>query len=186
MSEFEDSDIVRPNVVDGIEEYDNPLPYWWVWLFKGTVAFGFAYMAWVHGYGLSTLDSELKKSQDQFVENQKSQSSSTSSGDFSIRSQDPQLITSGKAIFVSNCAPCHAADGGGIVGPNLTDKYWIHGGSPGDILKVISHGVPEKGMLAWASVLGPSKVEAAAAYVMSLQGSRPLTPKDAQGEEYKP
>lgn len=186
MSEFEETDVVRPNVVDGIEEYDNPLPYWWVWLFKGTVAFGFAYLAWVHGYGLSTIDSELQKSQVQFAEEQKSKNASTSSGDFTERSHEPQLVAEGKGIFVSNCAPCHGADGGGTVGPNLTDVYWLHGGAPADVLKVITSGVPEKGMLAWGPILGAAKVEAAAAYVLSLQGTKPATPKEPQGEEYKP
>ncbi|MBC7659172.1 MAG: c-type cytochrome [Chitinophagaceae bacterium] len=96
------------------------------------------------------------------------------------------MVAEGKAIFAANCAPCHGPDGGGVVGPNLTDNFWLHGGKPDDIVAIIANGAAEKGMLSWGPILGPAKINAVAAFVISLKGTHPNVPKAAQGEEYKP
>ena len=86
-----------------------------------------------------------------------------------------------KETFITTCAPCHVADGGGLIGPNLTDEYWIQGGSPMQVMHTVNNGVLDKGMPAWNAVLKPDQVAGVVAYVMSLQGTTPAAPKAPQG-----
>ncbi len=95
---------------------------------------------------------------------------------------EPSGLEAGKAIYDANCIACHAADGGGIVGPNLTDDNWIHGGGIKNIFKVIKYGVVEKGMIAWQTQLSPNQMQEVASYVMSLHGTTPAAPKQPEGE----
>ena len=89
-------------------------------------------------------------------------------------------------VFQVNCASCHARDGGGLIGPNLTDRYWIHGkGAYADLFKVVSAGVPDKGMPAWGSILKSDELLAAVIHVKALQGTRPEVSKAPQGSEVK-
>jgi cytochrome c oxidase cbb3-type subunit 3 len=99
---------------------------------------------------------------------------------------DVEIIAAGKKIFDGHCASCHLADGGGMIGPNLVDEYWLHGGSILDIYTTIQVGVPEKGMISWKGVLNPEQIRAATFYIMSLQGTTPANPKAPQGEKYVP
>jgi len=98
---------------------------------------------------------------------------------------DDSALDAGKTIFQNNCVACHAADGGGIVGPNLTDDYWIHGGGIKNVFKVIKYGVVEKGMIAWQTQLNPNQMQEVASYVWSLQGTTPANPKQPEGEIWK-
>jgi cytochrome c oxidase cbb3-type subunit 3 len=93
----------------------------------------------------------------------------------------PGSISQGEAVFKANCVACHGSQGQGVVGPNLTDAYWLHGGKPDSIVESVSHGYPLKGMPAWKGVLGPRKVHMAAAYVISLRGMPVENPKAPQG-----
>jgi cytochrome c oxidase cbb3-type subunit 3 len=94
---------------------------------------------------------------------------------------DTPDLEAGKAIFKTNCVPCHGPEAGGIVGPNLTDKYWIHGGGIKNVFKTIKDGVPAKGMISWQAVLKPKQIQEVASYVLSLQGTKPANPKAPQG-----
>jgi cytochrome c oxidase cbb3-type subunit 3 len=94
-------------------------------------------------------------------------------------------IEAGKKIFTGTCAPCHAADGGGIVGPNLTDDYWLHGGKVNDIFKTIKYGVPEKGMQPWKSTFSPTQIAQLASFIKSIHGAKVANPKEPQGDLYK-
>ena len=98
---------------------------------------------------------------------------------------DAASLAEGKEIFVKNCVACHAADGGGIVGPNLTDDYWINGGGIKNVFKTIKYGVPVKGMISWQTQLDPTKIRAVASYVLSLHGTKPANPKAPQGELWR-
>ncbi|HEY9509117.1 MAG TPA: c-type cytochrome, partial [Verrucomicrobiae bacterium] len=91
-------------------------------------------------------------------------------------SADETILTSGRTTFANLCAPCHRADGGGLVGPNLTDDFWIHGGKFGDTVTVIWNGVPAKGMVTWKNSLRPDQIYAVASYIYTLRGSKLLTP----------
>jgi cytochrome c oxidase cbb3-type subunit 3 len=98
---------------------------------------------------------------------------------------DPNELTTGKTIFDANCIACHAADGGGIVGPNLTDDYWIHGGGIKNVFKTIKEGVPAKGMISWQTQLNPNQIQEVASYIISLHGTTPAAPKQPEGELWK-
>jgi cytochrome c oxidase cbb3-type subunit 3 len=97
-------------------------------------------------------------------------------------SKDPAVLTEGHRIFTTYCAPCHRADGGGLVGPNLCDDYWIHGSAYQDNLKTIINGVPEKGMLTWRGVLKPNEIQSVASYIYTLRGSNPPNPKPPENQ----
>ena len=98
---------------------------------------------------------------------------------------DAQTLEAGKAVFAQNCVPCHGPQGQGVIGPNLTDEYWLHGNTYADIVTTITNGVPEKGMISWKATLGSQRIQQVAAYVVSLQGTHPPNPKPPQGQLYK-
>jgi cytochrome c oxidase cbb3-type subunit 3 len=95
----------------------------------------------------------------------------------------PATVARGKEVFTSTCAPCHRADGGGNIGPNLTDEFWLHGSAPDKIWKTVHDGVPAKGMAAWAPVLGEARVASAVAYVLTLRNTNVPNGKAPQGEQ---
>jgi cytochrome c oxidase cbb3-type subunit 3 len=94
-------------------------------------------------------------------------------------------IKAGMTLYENNCVACHAIDGGGGVGPNLTDDYWIHGGSIEDIFRVVKYGVIEKGMIPWQDQLSPEEMQQVSSYVLTLVGSTPANPKAPQGDLYE-
>ncbi len=100
-------------------------------------------------------------------------------------SQIPARVSEGEAIFRQYCVACHQAQGQGLVGPNLTDGWWLHGGRPTDIHRVVTDGVPAKGMAAWGNQLGPARVQAVVAYVLTLRGTN-VPGKEPQGVELGP
>jgi len=95
---------------------------------------------------------------------------------------DNASLFSGKAIYDVNCVACHSADGGGLVGPNFTDEYWIHGGGIKNIFKIVKYGVPLKGMISWQTQLNPVQMQEVSSYIMTFQGTTPLSPKAPEGE----
>ena len=99
---------------------------------------------------------------------------------------DASDLDAGKKVFTTMCAACHAPDGGGTVGPNLTDDYWLHGGGVKDVFKTITYGWPDKGMKSWKDDYSPLQIQQIASYVLSLHGTKPATPKEPQGTLYKP
>ncbi len=100
------------------------------------------------------------------------------------RLKNPQKIAEGKEIYLLNCASCHGQLGEGGSGPNLADKFWIHGGFPDQIVSTVTAGVPSKGMVAWETTLGAAKIESVVAFVLSLQGTTPPQAKAPEGDEY--
>jgi cytochrome c oxidase cbb3-type subunit 3 len=98
---------------------------------------------------------------------------------------DAAGLSEGKVIFQKNCVSCHAIDGGGLVGPNITDDFWIHGGGIKNIFKIIKYGVPAKGMIAWQTQLDPNKMQQVASYIISLHGIKPANPKAPEGTKWE-
>ena len=167
---------------DGIQEYDNDLPRWWLSIFWLTTIFAIVYAVWVHILSDETqherLARELSENQALRQEALASAGSSTvSSEDLLAMASNKEVITRAKANWDGKCMACHGANGEGTVGPNLTDAYWIHGGSPEDIKRIIQKGVLEKGMLAWETVMTPDEISDITAYVLSLQGTTPANGK---------
>lgn len=173
---------------DGIREYDNPLPRWWLWLFYGTIIFSAVYVPYyLMGYGAST--QERYEAEMAAAEAARPAPPPRTGGGAeqpaAAMATGPEAVAAGKEVYVTNCAPCHGPQGQGVIGPNLTDHYWIHGDQPADIINVITEGVPEKGMVPWKSVLNPNKIQQVAAFVMSLEGTNPPNPKPPQGDLYE-
>ncbi|MGE3974839.1 MAG: cbb3-type cytochrome c oxidase N-terminal domain-containing protein [Bdellovibrionales bacterium] len=179
-----DKNFADDHSYDGIQELDNPLPRWWLWTFYITVVFSAFYIPYYHFLGgqnpIDEYQSDIAK-----LEAEKKSAPSEENGDQKIIAAlgDAQVKAKGAFVFDSKCAVCHGKEGQGIIGPNLTDNYWINGdGSPTTVAKVINEGVPAKGMPPWASVLQPEELVQVAVFVVSLKGSTPANPKAPQGE----
>ena len=168
---------------DGIQEYDNPMPRWWLLLFAVTILFVPIYYLAPGDIGAGEKKSEMyAKEMAAFAAAHPDFGKSKISAEEMERlAADPAQVASGKALFAQNCVACHTADGGGLIGPNLTDDYWIHGGRPIDVRNTINEGVLAKGMPPWGKVLKQEQITALAAYVRSLHGTHPAKPKAPDG-----
>ncbi len=181
--------LLMEHEVDGIRELDNKLPRWWVWLFYGTIIFAVGYLGYYHVYG-KIRPGKVKLSRDEYlaemaIGNQiKSNAMAKFEGEIvSLEpSKDPVVVAQGKQTFLTLCAPCHRPDAGGLVGPNLTDDYWIHGSKFSDNVRTIWNGVPEKGMVTWKTVLKPKQVYEVASYIYTLRGTHPPNPKPPENQ----
>ena len=171
--------------VDGIKELDNNLPRWWVWLFYLTMIFSVIYMTYYHV--LRAGDLQAAEYARDFKQGEELKSGVIAKFDSSLASlvpsTDPTMLAKGQQIFTTMCAPCHRADGGGLVGPNLCDDYWIHGSNFVDNLKTIVNGVPEKGMVTWRGMLKPSEIHAVASYIYTFRGTKPPNPKPPENQQ---
>lgn len=169
------SDPLMNHDYDGIQEYDNPLPFWWKGLFVLTIAFSAGYAYWYHlgGPGPSMHEeyvADLKALEEVRATAAAKNPVSIDAATLAALAEDSSTVAHGQSIFGKYCASCHAEDGRGLVGPNLTDRYQIHGSTVLDIHQTIVEGVPAKGMLAWGTMLAPDDVAAMAVYVGGLRG----------------
>jgi cytochrome c oxidase cbb3-type subunit 3 len=161
---------------DGIHELDNNLPRWWVWLFYITIIYAAIYLVYFHVTHTGNL-SAAEYDQEMKVGNE---IKAAAMGKFESSiptlspSTDAEVLDSGHQTYTKFCAPCHRADGGGLVGPNLTDSYWIHGSNFTDNVTVIWNGVPAKGMITWKTVLKPDEIYSVASYIYTLRGAKLL------------
>lgn len=184
MSDDKGTDRLLDHEYDGIKEYDNPMPRWWLATFWVTIVFSILYLFNLPGIGNgrgreADYAAEMAAAAELAARNDPL---AGLTGDQLVSlAADPAQRASGSATFATMCASCHLADGGGLIGPNLTDRYWIHGNKPLDIIRTISEGVPAKGMPAWGKMLKPDQLKAVSAYVISLQGTTPAKPKAPQG-----
>ena len=180
-------DIMMSHTYDGIEELDNPTPPWFMYLFYTTILFAAIYGFYYHVYQDGNIQATeyktdmatAEKAKEAFMKkfansvNETNVAAATSATD----------LTEGSHIYLTNCIACHGDKGQGGVGPNLTDKFWIHGGGIKDLFKTITHGVPEKGMIAWNKTLNPLQIQKVASYILTLQGTNPPMAKEPQGVE---
>lgn len=169
---------------DGIHELDNKLPRWWVWLFYCTIVFAVFYLSYYHVFAKGDLAKKGQMATEYAKEMEIGNAlkvAAMSKFESSIAtlqpSKDQAIIAQGSQTFAKLCAPCHRADAGGLVGPNLCDDYWIHGSNFSDNVTTIWNGVPAKGMITWKNSLKPSEVYAVASYIYTLRGSNPKNPK---------
>ena len=183
-----EADMLLDHDYDGIKELDNALPPWWKYGFYITIAVAVFYTlkfeVWHSGMNPTQeyaaemtaakiqTDAYLAAAKDNVDEN-------------SVTDLDSKGAAAGKEIFTKTCVACHLAEGQGSVGPNLTDDYWIHGGSIKDIFKTIKYGFPDKGMQSWQSTYSPVEMQQLASYIRTLKGTNPPNPKAPQGDLYK-
>ncbi|MEP6844422.1 MAG: cbb3-type cytochrome c oxidase N-terminal domain-containing protein [Panacibacter sp.] len=174
---------------DGIRELDNRLPPWWLYGFYACIIFSVVYL-WrtdVSHMAPSSIE-EFQASMKVAAEEKEAYLAKSKSN---VDESTVKLLTessdidAGKKVFTTMCAACHGADGGGTVGPNLTDNYWMHGGTIQDVFKTIKYGWPEKGMKSWKDDYSPVQIAQIASYVKSLHGTKPATPKEPQGELFE-
>ena len=184
MKPSHEEDRVLDHEYDGIKEYDNPMPRWWLATLWGTVIFSVLYLLNLPVVGKgpgriaeyladSAANAALQSAHDPIAQ--------VTAEEILAAAADPARVAAGRAVFGTNCVACHLADGGGFIGPNLTDAFWIHGGAPLDVFRTIARGVPEKGMPTWSAVLPADQLVSVAAYVRTLQGTHPAKPKEPQG-----
>ena len=166
---------------DDIEEEDNPMPDWWLFILFGTIVFMFGY--WLVYHTTHSLQDPRSEYNAEVAEIKKARRALTPLSDEAILAvvSDPAQVEEGKQVFASTCSACHAPEGQGLVGPNLTDRFWIHGNKPSDIARSVTEGFADKGMPPWGALLGQDKVRKVAAFVVSLKG-REVAGKAPQGE----
>lgn len=184
----QEADVMLDHDYDGIRELDNVLPPWWVYLFYATIIFAFVYIIRFHVMGDYTQTQEFDK-EVELANIEIAKNAAAAPDDMNIDKvtllTDAESVAKGKEIYTNTCAACHKPDGGGLVGPNLTDEFWINGGGIKNVFKVISEGSPNNpSMVAWKNTLKPTDIQKIASYVLSLQGSKPAGGKPAEGEKW--
>ncbi|BDS09310.1 cbb3-type cytochrome c oxidase N-terminal domain-containing protein [Aureispira anguillae] len=182
----EEEKILLEGEHDGIQELDNALPPWWTYFFAGCVLFGVGYILYYHTFamgGLQTLEYErevaIAKAHKEKLLATKYAKINENTVEALTAAED---LETGKTLFLKKCASCHAKDGGGGVGPNLTDENWLHGCDAKAIFKTITYGVPSKGMISWQNQLNPLQIQQITSHILTLKGKSTEKPKEAQGE----
>lgn len=186
-----EAEVIPGHEYDGIQEYDNPMPGWWTWLFIATIVFSVVYVLGVHVFGfIPTYQDDLAESQAELAAIRTAYEEAHPVVVYDEEKLeeyvgDPAQIEAGAALFQTYCIPCHGDQGQGVIGPNLTDKYWLHGNTNEDIYNVITNGVVEKGMAPWANVLTPEQRAQVLAFIRSIEGTNPPGAKAPQGQFYE-
>jgi cytochrome c oxidase cbb3-type subunit III len=170
---------------DGIQEYDNPLPGWWRAMFWGTIVFAASYYIWfqvakqgktideVYRAGLAEYDGKK-------VARAEAEAANVNEDMLAHNRSDPAVLQHGAAVFATRCASCHTADGHGLIGPNLTDGFQLHGSTRMDIYQTVHDGVPGTAMPAWGEQLPQIDIVAVAAFAISLRNTN-VPGKEPQG-----
>ncbi|NND24710.1 MAG: c-type cytochrome [Flavobacteriaceae bacterium] len=182
----QEGEIILDHNYDGIRELDNALPPWWLYGFYATIIFGIIYMFKYHVFNgdnqITELETEIAQAKIDIEEYKKTAKDLVDYNTVTLLTEASDL-SKGKTIFDVNCVACHKADGGGGIGPNLTDKYWILGGGIKNVFKTISEGGRDgKGMIAWKQSLKPSEIAQVSSYLLQFQGTTPAEPKQAEGD----
>ena len=182
-----EKDIMLDHDYDGIKELDNRVPPWFSYLFYGSIIFAVYYLLDYHVLKSGPLQEEEYKQEIEFASMQRvelERSGVLVNEETVTLLTDAAAVNEGKEIYSANCIACHGQLGGGLVGPNLTDNYWINGGGIKNIFKTIKYGVPVKGMISWETQLNSKQIQAVASYVISLNGTNPPNGKQPEGNVY--
>jgi cytochrome c oxidase cbb3-type subunit 3 len=187
MPDQREQDHLLEHSYDGIQEYDNPMPRWWVYIFWATIVFSVLYWLNVPGIGtgkgrVADYNRAMAVAAAAAAKREAAQPASASPEQLTALTADASALALGKQAFGQSFAACHRGDAGGQIGPNLTDDYWLHGAAIEQIRKTVSDGVLEKGMPPWGKVLKPAQLDAVVAYVFTLRGTNPPNPKPPQGD----
>ncbi|QCW99509.1 c-type cytochrome [Aggregatimonas sangjinii] len=182
-----EGEIILDHNYDGIRELDNKLPPWWVYMFYASIVFGLVYMLRFHVFGGYDQDLEYERNvaaaQLEIEEYKKNAKDLVDANTVELLT-DAADIKAGEELFTINCVVCHMADGGGGIGPNLTDDYWILGGGIKNVFHTISEGGRDgKGMIAWKQNLKPLEMAQVSSYILTeIHGKTAANPKAAEGE----
>jgi cytochrome c oxidase cbb3-type subunit 3 len=169
---------------DGIREFDNALPRWWLYSFYLTIVFAVVYM--VNFHVLPTPLVGYASPEAEYLAAMPAKPTGPAAATPAVATvaalTDQASLAKGQAIFTSQaslCQACHRSDLGGLVGPNLTDELWLHGCTAGDVMHSITTGFPPRGMLPYGGgpKLSETELLQLASYVLSRRGSQPPNPK---------
>jgi cytochrome c oxidase cbb3-type subunit 3 len=183
-----EADVLLDHDYDGIKELDNALPPWWKWGFYFTLVVGVIYLLRFHVW--KTGPDPIQEYQNELAYAAKKaeayRAASSAAGneqvdETTVTLADAAGVAEGKKIFMQTCSVCHGSNGEGGVGPNLTDQYWLHGGTINDVFKTIKYGVPEKGMQSWQKAYSPTQLKDLSSYIKSIGGTNPANAKAPQG-----
>lgn len=185
----DEKDIMLDHDYDGIRELDNNLPPWWKYGFYLTIVFSVIYLVHYHVSGSGKLqvaeyEEQLQTASLEIAAYKKKAANLVDENNV-VALTEASAIANGKSLFTASCAACHGQLGEGGVGPNLTDAYWLHGGSVQDVFKSIKYGWPEKGMKSWEKDFGARQIQELTSYIKTLQGTNPANGKEKQGELYE-
>jgi len=187
-----EEEVMTDHEYDGIKELDNKLPPWWVWLFNLSILFAVIYISYYEVFDSSDLPISIVEYNNEMAQAEediaayKAKFGSGIDENSAMLIEDAARLANGEKIYTANCVSCHMADGGGGIGPNFADEYWIHGGDIKDLFKTIKYGVITKGMIPWKDQLKPEEMEDVASYILiTFQGTTPANPKDPQGDLYE-
>tara|TARA_R110002073_G_scaffold23229_2_gene79327 strand:- start:3577 stop:4377 length:801 start_codon:yes stop_codon:yes gene_type:complete len=182
----EEGEIILDHNYDGIKELDNSLPPWWVYSFYISIVFAAIYLLRYHVFDgpsqIEEFEAKMAQAKTDIEEYKKTAKDLVDINTVTMLT-DVEDLSAGKAIWDINCVACHMADGGGSIGPNLADEYWILGGGIKNVFQTISEGGRDgKGMIAWKQLLKPLEMAQVSSYILTLQGSTPANPKAPEGE----
>lgn len=185
----EEEDLLIDHSYDGIQELDNPTPVWFNALFYSTIVFAIGYLLVYHVFEWGMNQEQEYLAEIELAEKQRVaflESSGTNIDENTVTLDlSPAMVTAGQEIYLQNCSACHGSQGEGMIGPNLTDEYWLHGGDIKDIFRVIKYGVPDKGMVPWESNLTPVQISQVSNFIASISGTTPPNAKEPQGDKYE-
>jgi cytochrome c oxidase cbb3-type subunit 3 len=189
MAEFEDKVL---HELDGIKEYDNPMPGWLMAIWWGSLIFSAAYLIfYALSFGEGTMEAEYRGATQQAVSAVDAYFEANplvppSPADLLAGAANPAVLEVGRSRFTRTCASCHGEQAQGLIGPNLTDDRWIHGGTVEQIFQSVAKGWPAKGMPPWGRAVKPEELSALVSYVRSLQGSNPPNARAPEGDRVVP
>lgn len=189
MAQYEDKVL---HEADGIKEYDNPMPGWLMAIWWGSLIFAAAYLGfYALSFGEGTMEAEYRAGTQQAVTAVDAYFDAhplvpPSPAQLLAGAKDPAVLAVGKARFTRTCAPCHGEQAQGLIGPNLTDDRWIHGGTVEQIFQTVAKGWPAKGMPPWGRALKPEELAALVSYIRSIQGSNPPNARPPEGDQVAP
>lgn len=183
----DEKNLVLDHNYDGIHELNHPLPNWWVGIWVICIVFSIPYFMYYHMAGGDGIRANFKKDLAQLKELKAAELSKLNVFDLDHYNSWVQAndgVAKGEQVFQENCLSCHAEGGAGDIGPNLADKNWIYAKDriASEIFPIVRDGREDNGMPVWSEVLSKEDMYAAVAYIISLKGSSPANPKEAQGE----
>jgi cytochrome c oxidase cbb3-type subunit 3 len=189
MAEFDDKVL---HELDGIKEYDNPMPGWLMAIWWGSLIFAAAYLGfYALSFGEGSMEAEYRSEAQKAVTAVDAYFAANplippSPAELLAGAAKPEVLDVGRARFSRTCAACHGEQAQGLIGPNLTDDRWIHGGSVEQIFQSVAKGWPAKGMPPWGRALKPEELSALVSYVRSVQGSNPPNARAPEGDRAVP